>query len=391
MNYINKIKNKNSSMELNEIIKTSRVFQKNGKINIDYRLNEKYILTGKERIRFSTGFSITKRNLQKCENESFELALDHYLKNSGMINPNEIYLKDLAMEALEEDKDNRAEDTHEDYIKIYEKYILPTFGNILLVDVKAKDIKSWKNNLLKEKQFSKSRFTKYYRTLNFILKYAYVNEYIDKNPMDLVDKKSKAYKESNIKKSMKYYSKTEVQKILEKAEGWFKTYLTTLLYTGMRTGESIALKWSDLDFENNTITIQRSSRHGKIRNSIKTGIINVIDMAEPVKQALIKYFDEAVSTEWIFPNPQTLKPYWEPKSIINSQLKPLLKKLGIEYKTLYATRHSYASNMVENNIPLTYVQKQLGHKKLSTTMDFYVKNGLMSEEGRDIRIDTLYS
>lgn len=92
----------------------------------------------------------------------------------------------------------------------------------------------------------------------------------------------------------------------------------------------------------------------------------------------------------IFPNHKTLKPYWESKSIISSYLKPLLKDLGIEYKTLYASRHSFASIMVENNLPLTYVQKQLGHKKLSTTMDFYIKNGLMNQDSRDLRIDTLY-
>jgi integrase len=71
-------------------------------------------------------------------------------------------------------------------------------------------------------------------------------------------------------------------------------------------------------------------------------------------------------------------------------LKPLLTELDIEYKTLYATRHSAASIMVENNLPLTYVQKQLGHKKLSTTMDFYIKNGFVNESGRDERIDRLY-
>lgn len=85
-----------------------------------------------------------------------------------------------------------------------------------------------------------------------------------------------------------------------------------------------------------------------------------------------------------------MKPYWEPKTIINTYFKPLLKKLNIEYKTLYATRHSFASIMVENNVPLTYIQKQLGHKRLSTTMDFYVKNGLISKASRDIRLDTLY-
>ena len=380
----------NTTFELDEIIKSQRVFSKNGKLHIDYRINAKYIFDDKERIRFSTGVDDTPRNKQRIENDSRKLAVDHYLKSNDLKNPNEIYLRDIAMDALNEDRDNRAEDTHDDYVKIYEKYIEPIFGSKLVPDIKTRDIKAWKSNLLNKKHLSKSRFTKYYRTLNFIIKYAYVNEYIDKNPMELVDKRSKSLKNPNPNLAMKYYSKDEVKLIIENADGWFKTYLITLFYSGMRVGECLALKWSDLDLSNNTMTIQRSVRHGNIRNTTKTGITNVIDMAEPVKVALTKYYDEAPSDEWIFPNPQTLLPYWSSKSIIKSQFKPLLNRLNIEYKTLYATRHSFASIMVENNVPLTYIQKQLSHKKLSTTLDYYVKNSFVNQKGRDVRIDCLY-
>ncbi len=381
----------NKEINIEEIIKTIRIFEKNNKIHLDYRVNEKYIINGKERCRFSLGIDITKQNLEKVEKDIYSLALNHYLKSNGLKNPNEISLKDIAMDALNEDKDNRSEDTHQDYVKIYESSIFPIFGDMLLNDIKARHIKIWKSNILNDKNLSKSRFNKYYRTLNFIFKYLYVNELIDKNPMDFVDKKSKVFKDNSTQTAMKYYSKEEIQKILQNAEGWFKVLITTLFYTGMRTGESIALKWSDIDFQNNKIIIQRNSRHGKVKNTTKTGIINVIDMAEPVREILLQYRDIAPNSDWIFPNQKTLKPYWDSKSIIKYYLKPLLKKLGIEYKTLYATRHSFASIMVENNIPLTYVQKQLGHKRLSTTMDFYVKNGLINQNRKDIRIDKLYS
>lgn len=373
-----------------EVIKSSRVFFKNGRLHLDYRLQPKYAKEENKRTRFSTGIEDTKRNRQRIENNSLELALSHYLENNGVKSPKDIYLKDIALDALNEDRDNRAEDTHQDYLNIYENYIEPIFGGMLITEIKAKDIKVWKNNLLSQKKLSKSRFVKYYRTLNFIINYAYINEYIERNPMDLVDKKSKAYKLPSSDSSTKYYSKAEVKKIIENADGWFKVFMTTLFYSGMRTGEALALKWSDIDFEESTIIIQRSNRHGKIKNTTKTGIRNVIDMALPVKKALKNYFSIAPSKEWVFPNPKTCEPYWEPRSIILYQLKPLLKELKIEYKTLYATRHSFASNMILENVPLTYIQKQLNHKKLSTTMDYYIKNGLINENKKDVRIDTLY-
>ncbi len=371
------------------VIKTARIFEKHSKINIDYRINEEYVINGIGRVRFSLGIEYNKKNILELESKIKDLALEHYLKTNKISDSKEIYFKDIAIEALNEEKDNRASDTHEDYIKICEKYILPIFGEMRLVDIKAKDIKAWKNNLLNDKNLSKSRFNKYYRTLNFIIKYSYVNEMIEKNIMDLVDKKSKIFKD-NKSSSVKYYTKEEIKMILENSDGWFQVYLSTLFYTGIRTGESLALKWTDIDFENNTITIQRNIRHGKVKNSTKTGIVNIVDMAIPLKNLLIKYRSFSTSSEWLFPNPNTLVPYWESKSIINTYFKPLLKTLNIEYKTLYASRHSFASIMVENNVPLTYIQKQLGHKKLSTTMDFYVKNGLISKNGRDVRIDTMY-
>ncbi|WP_333803659.1 site-specific integrase [Sulfurospirillum sp.] len=110
--------------------------------------------------------------------------------------------------------------------------------------------------MIESNQLSKSRFNKYYRTFNFIWNYALVNEMIDKNPLTLVDKKSKQFSKSKSDSSQKYYSKDEVQRILENATGWFKAFLTLSFNTGLRTGEALALQWGDIDFENNTITIQ---------------------------------------------------------------------------------------------------------------------------------------
>ncbi len=140
----------------------------------------------------------------------------------------------------------------------------------------------------------------------------------------------------------------------------------------------------------NTITIQRSQRHGKLK-STKTNIVNTVYMPAPVKEALHIHSQTAKSSLWVFPNENTLQPYFESRPIVKTYLKPLLEHLNITYKTLYATRHSFASSVVENNMPITLAQKYLGHTKLSTTMDYYVKNGLMDVAKIDSGIDRLYA
>jgi|GEM_PF-1433711 integrase len=375
--------------EHEDLLKSVRVYKKGGKVCLDYRLVDEYRKDGKERIRFSLKLDDTPLNMQRTEREKYSLALEHFLSNNE-VNDGNYTIEDIALKALNEDKHNRAEDTHNDYIQIYTKYIKPYFGNKHLADIKVTHLKDWKNNLIESHKLSKSRFTKYYRTFNFIWNYALVNEMIDKNPLALVDKKSKQFSKSKSDASQKYYSKDEVQKILEHATGWFKAFLTLSFNTGLRTGEALALQWSDIDFEEEKVIIQRSQRHGKLKET-KTNIINKIYMPSPVKEALQLHKQTAKSDLWVFPNEKTLQPYFESRPIVKTYLKPLLERLNIPYKTLYATRHSFASSVVEKNLPITLAQKYLGHQKLSTTMDFYVKNGWMDVANIDKEIDRLFA
>ena len=114
-------------------------------------------------------------------------------------------------------------------------------------------------------------------------------------------------------------------------------------------------------------------------------------MAEPLKKVLLDYKENAPHCEWVFPNEKTLKPYYESTALVKRFFKPLLKELGIEYRTIYASRASYASLMLEAKAPMSYIQAQLGHANINTTMTFYLKNGLVNNGKKDERIDTLYA
>jgi len=378
-----------SSISIANLIKSYRLFKKNNYIHIDPKYYPPYILNKDNRDRFSSKKLWSDENLKKLNEATVHnMIFKRYLENN-IIDNGKVYFEDIGLKAIEEDSHNRVDDIQQDYVNIYNNYILKTFRGKLLKDIRVSDLKAWKQNLLTKKKLSRSRYLKYHRCMNFIFKYAYMNEYLDKNLMELVDVKSKLFsKSSNSQK--KYYSSDEVKLILANATGWFKSYLVTLFYTGMRTGESLALKWSDVDFENDRIHIQRSIRHGKLRETTKTGTDNIIDMSKPVKEALLELKSYTKSREWIFPNLDKMYPYYQP-STLSKKFKKLVESLGIDFKVLYSTRSSYASVMAEKNIPITYIQKQLNHKKLSTTMDYYVKNGFVNNNKRDKRVDELFA
>ena len=274
---------------------------------------------------------------------------------------------------------------------IYETCIKPVFEHSLLTDIKVSDLRAWKNNILSVHPMSQGRFVKYLRVLSFIFKYAFENEMIDRNPVALVDKKSKLFTKSKIKQDEKYYTAEEVKKMLAESTGWFRVMLVTYLNLGIRTGEGISLKWSDIDFEQMTITIQRSRRKGRTKEGTKTDEDRIIRMSQPLKEELLAYQSYCVSDEWLFPNPKTGLLYYEANSIVEHYFKPLLEKCGIQYKTFYALRHSFASLSIQKNIPMSIIQQQLGHKKLSTTLDYYVKHNLLAEKNDMDIFDKLYA
>lgn len=375
---------------LDQIIKSVRVYEKDEKIHLDFRVYPEYRQNGKDRVRFSTGEIYSVRAMQRIERDKFSLALQHYLEQNSIIDTSNILFGDIALDAINEGRGNRQDDVHNDYIMIYETYIKPTFARCVLADISVADVNRWKYALLKNLELSRSRYLKYHRTLNFVFNYGLINELISRNPAALVDKRSKQFVKTKKTEGEGFYTAKEAQQMVEHASGWFAVMLMTYLHTGMRTGEGLALKFSDINFEKQSIRIQRSMRKGRLKDGTKTDEDRTVRMSTPLLKAL-RTHKESSTSEWVFPNVKTDRPYCEANSIIRWHFKPLLEELGIEYKTFYALRHTFASMSAEQNIPMSVIQKQLGHKKLSTTMDFYIKHDLMGDENKIDIFDRLYA
>jgi integrase len=381
----------NQHAHMDSIIKSVRVFEKNGYVHLDYRVHDEYQKDGKTRTRSSTDEPYSKRTIAKIEREKFSRAKEHYLTNNVIREENNPTVGDIALDALNDGKSSRNEDTHKDILSIYENDIKPYFEDRYIKEIKVSDIKRWKDRLLTGKFLSKQRYAKYHRCLNFIFHYALVNEIIDKNPVVLVDRKSKLFTKSKNSLEKKYYSAKEVEKLLSTATGWFRVMLLFYINTGVRTGEGLALKWSDIDFENRSIAIQRSIRAGKLSESTKTGSDRLIVMSKPLKEALLTYKEVAPSDTWVFINPYTNKPFTSSKSIIHRYFKPLLKECQIKYSRFYILRHTFASLSAKKGIPMTVISKQLGHANPSVTMKYYVQHNLLDNDNDIDIFDKIYA
>jgi integrase len=374
-------------------IRKVRVFEQKGFLHLDFTINKK-------RHRPSTNLKATKTNIKYVEKHKFELADDWLEKQLEY--KDIILFEDIALDAVKIGSASRKSDTQKDIEQMLQDYVNPYFGKMDITKITATDIEKWidllpeirkkvykfKGLRLKDEKISKSRFDKIYRVFRTVILQALKSGYITTSPLELVRKNTKQFKTKQ-QNSSKYYTSEEVKLILADNNDLFlNTFLHLLFLTGIRTGEALALRWECVNWNENSITIEKSMRKGVI-GTTKTGVTRKVIMSEVLKQKLLEWKKKSNSV-WVFSNSKTGKPYTEPKSIVIWKFKPLLKRLGIEYKTIYATRHSFASICIENKVPITFIQEALGHQELETTMKYYIKGGLLQNSTKLSYVNNLY-
>ncbi len=178
----------------------------------------------------------------------------------------------------------------EKYFNILEKIILPEFGEKNIDEIKPLDVRLW---FSKYTQRSPKTRRDYLIVLRGVFQEAFYNEVIDRNPVDLI--RLPKLKRSRVQP----FSKDEVHQILRYAKGWRKNYYAIAFFTGLRSGEIIALKWSDIDFLKREIYVTRTRRKGiettpKTESSVR--IVPIFDILLPYLQDQYTITGEKIHT-----------------------------------------------------------------------------------------------
>jgi len=115
--------------------------------------------------------------------------------------------------------------------------LIPAFRDIRLVDLNAPMIREW----LRTFTCSNKRINNILIPLRGMFKDAYMDELIEQNPMDRIKNFPVSTKEP------RPFSIDEQERILSALSGQVQNYFSFAFYTGLRTAELIALRWSDID------------------------------------------------------------------------------------------------------------------------------------------------
>lgn len=284
--------------------------------------------------------------------------------------------------ALESSSEKRSSEVQADYIRIFKKFILPSFQGFSIDQIKPIDIELWQNS----KSFS---HLSYYRrtrirgVLNAIMEKAVRNSLIPANPVKNADNISKKPEEK--KKKVVIYSSEEMKLILEKSSGWLKVYFMLAFTTGMRVGEILGLKWSDFDLENGVLSLARTRTKGKENGSNdKKDHDRVIALFPSTVEELTRFESKKINKEYLFVS-RLNEPWYDAKNVAKYHVKPLFKSIGIPYKALRPTRASFITAMIKSTVSMSWVQSTVGHSRGSSiTIKHYFDDDETIEHKKEV-------
>lgn len=267
-------------------------------------------------------------------------------------------------------------------------------GDKELFDITYDDVQTFINS--KKTNMSLSSLKKIKEVLSPCFHYAKMSGLIESNPMDLVvfprNDKSLSVKT----KVIECYNDKEIEKIAitstypyykENARRYrYAPMFTFILNTGLRFGECLALTWDDINFENDTISVNKTLSAIKNRNtedsrrkiqvvsSPKTyNSTRILPMNKVARDMLLEMKTRnsisKIESNIVFPNYSG--EYINMRSV-QETFASICKDVGVEHKGIHALRHTFGSVLVRNKVDIKVVSELLGHTDVKFTYNRYI-------------------
>lgn len=291
-----------------------------------------------------------------------------------------IKLGEFLEEWLRMVKQNRRPKTHQSYRSLADRYILPAFGEYRLREMQPRLIEKYLTSL-QEKKVGDRTCQIIYATLHAAFHSAVRKGIVGRNPLDGVEKPRVKHP-----RKMVTLQSEEVQRLLIAAEGQRDEALYFLAITsGLRQGELLGLKWTDIDWERGWLRVQRQVQRvdgvGLIFSEPKTQFGNRVVALGPVTIEKLREhrlrqvaernadFSHWVEMDLIFPSAKGT-----PRDGCNlmKEFKELLQTAGMAHMRFHDLRHTSVT-LVLNEIGASVkeAQHRAGHASPSTTINIY--------------------
>lgn len=253
------------------------------------------------------------------------------------------------------------------YDSIIRNQILPLFGDRNINSLKLSELKKWYNYWISNRSSATAIYIA--NIFSAIFKEAFYDEAVEKNPFDYIRRPKKE------QGSAKPFGVDTIKMLIQNAQDeWFRNFLALSFFTGLRTGEAVALKWEDIDFDSQELEVKRSRRYGKDVTPKTQKSNRVVPIFDELLPYLKSQYELTYSkSEYVFISIYGT-PFNDGNRIRDYHWSKLLQKMELPYQRLYDTRSSFATMMLSSGkFSINHIAQMMGHTNIEMLIHKYNK------------------